>query len=303
MSEYVIDASKLEVSFGPKQALAGLNLQVAAGGIHALIGSNGAGKSTLFKVLLGFLTADSGESFVLGECSTALNPNTRGRIGYVNEEHTLPGWLKTKDLLQMQKRFYPQWNDAVYDEVIANYDIGKQQKVADLSRGERAGFNLAMALAQSPDLLILDEPTLGLDVVAKQEFLDAIVFCREIDTTVIYCSHQMDEIERLADQLVIVESGRVSVTSTPDDFGARITSWLVDNDHQLLIESKLDDILFGRVIEDRYEFFVLDAPREFDKQLRLLGVADVISNELGLASAVRAYLASNHHGLRSDRAE
>ena len=297
MADLVISTQGLVKSFGDKKALSGLSVQIERGGIHALIGSNGAGKSTLFKVILGFMTPDSGQSVILGESSSDLKPETRGRIGYVNEEHTLPGWLKTKELLKMQKHFYPLWNEDVYREVISAYDVGSDQKVGSLSRGERAGFNLAMALAQTPELLILDEPTLGLDVVAKQEFLDAILFCIELDTTVIYCSHQMDEVERLADDLIIVESGRITVRSSPEEFGSRISGWIVDREYKDLVEGKLENILYCRELEDKAQFFVLDAPAEFEKKLRLLGISGAVSLELGLASAVRAYLTSNHLGM------
>jgi len=299
MSELAIDVKGLVKRFDNKQALAGLSLQIESGGIHAFIGSNGAGKSTLFRILLGFLQADEGESLVLGESSLNFKPQTRGRIGYVNEEHTLPDWLQTNDLLRIQKKFYPQWNEEVYQQIIANFDVDPKQKVGSLSRGERAGLNLALALAQSPELLILDEPTLGLDVVAKQEFLESIIYCCELDMTVVYCSHQMDEVERLAEDLIIIEQGRISVRSSPEEFRGRVSSWLVNAEHKRLVEEKIERFLFGRRIEDKYQFYVLDKPREFEKSLSLLGIEQAVCSDIGLASAVRAYLTANHLGSSS----
>ena len=109
--------------------------------------------------------------------------------------------------------------------MIGHYHVLPEQKVSQLSRGERAGLNLALALAQGPELLVLDEPTLGLDVVAKRAFLESLMYSNAgDDCTVIYCSHQMDEIERVADNLIILERGELKHMSAPDDFVARVSS-------------------------------------------------------------------------------
>src|SRR5690606_5595959 len=105
-----------------------------------------------------------------------LTPTDRSRIGFVNEEHSLPAWMRVAQVAAMQQRQYPRWNQPAYDEVLGHYHVTPTQKIGQLSRGERAGFNLALALAQSPELLVLDEPTLGLDVVAKRAFLEALMY-------------------------------------------------------------------------------------------------------------------------------
>lgn len=296
MNGYVIETRGLTKTFGDKQALADLSLRVEKGGVHALIGSNGAGKSTLFRVLLGFLTPSAGESFLLGEDSTGLKPRTRGCVGYVNEEHTLPGWLKVQNLERMQRSFYADWNEDVYRKVIANFDVDPRQRVSSLSKGERAGLNLAMALAQSPELLILDEPTLGLDVVARQEFLDAILFSTETETTVIYCSHQMEEVERLAERLIILERGRLRIDCSPEDFSDRVQLWVVNVDEAEIVAGAVPGILSSRVIEDELHVYVLDPPDDLSNRLTGLGVADAVRMPIGLDAAVRAYLALNHTG-------
>lgn len=295
----VLDTRNLCKYFGNKAALLDLTLQVKRGGVHAIIGSNGAGKSTLFRVLLGFMTPSSGTSRLLGEDSMELPTSLRGRVGYVNEEHTLPTWLKVKQLKEMQRSYYPGWNEDIYRSVIANYGLDHDQRVGSLSRGERAGFNLAMALAQGPELLILDEPTLGLDVVAKQEFLDSVLFCTQIDTTVIYCSHQMEEIERLADELIILERGQLKYQATPDEFSARVQMWIVEARFRQLVQEKVPQLLSGRLIEDDFHFFVLDPPESFGSQLALLGIRDAVPSATGLGTAVRAFLAKNHSGMGS----
>ena len=228
-SEYVIETRALSKRYGRKLALDHLDLRIPRGRIHAIVGANGAGKSTLFRILLGFLPPTAGEARILGRDSQQLTPADRSRIGFVNEEHTLPGWMRVSQVGAMQRRQYPRWNQRAYDEVIGHYHVLPEQKVGQLSRGERAGFNLALALAQSPELLVLDEPTLGLDVVAKRAFLESLMYSNAADDcTVIYCSHQMEEIERVADNLIILERGRLVNMSAPDDFCARVTHWVAD---------------------------------------------------------------------------
>ncbi len=296
MLRNVIETRGLCKSFDRKQALHQMDLCIPAGGVHALIGSNGAGKSTLFRILLGFLTADSGDCLLLGQDSRQLTPELRGRVGYVNEEHTLPDWLQVQRLKAMQQQLYPQWNDNVYRQVVGNFDVDPTQRVGSLSRGERAGVNLAMALAQSPELLILDEPTLGLDVVARQAFLEAILFCTQSNTTVVYCSHQMDEVERLAESLIILERGEVKVNCSLDEFSGRVQQWMVPAESRELVLQKVPQLLSSRVIEDHLWMYVLDAPPAFASQLKLLGIAEATGASVSLPDAVRAFMTRHHAG-------
>ncbi len=296
MSNYVIEARGLCKTFAKKQVLSNFSVQIEKGGVHAIVGSNGAGKSTLFRVLLGFLSPSAGESFVLNENSKHLSARTRGLIGYVDEEHTLPRWLKVSALKNMQKAHYPDWNEDIYRKVVVNFDVNPDQKIGSLSKGERAGLNLAMALAQKPELLILDEPTLGIDVVAKQEFLDAVLFCTETDCTVIYCSHQMEEVERLSDQLIIMEKGELKTTTSPDAFNEVVQLWVVDASDREKILGEVTEILDTDLIEDKFHIYVLDSQGDLADRLMSLGIDNPTRIPIGLDTAVRAYLRLDHTG-------
>lgn len=228
-NDYVIETRALSKRYGRKLALDNLDLRIPRGRIHAIVGANGAGKSTLFRILMGFLPPSAGEARILGKDSQSLTPHDRSRIGFVNEEHTLASWMRVSQVAAMQQHQYPRWNQHAYDNVIGHYHVLPEQKVGQLSRGERAGFNLALALAQGPELLVLDEPTLGLDVVAKRAFLESLMYSNATDDcTVIYCSHQMEEIERVADNLIILERGQLRHMSAPEDFTARVSHWIAD---------------------------------------------------------------------------
>lgn len=296
MNQYVIETRGLYKQFGEKPALENLNLQVSAGGVHAIVGSNGAGKSTLFKLLLGVMTPTQGQTQILGIDSQQLTPEARGQIGFVNEEHTLPWWVQVASLLKMERSFYPDWNNAIYHQVIGNFNVSPKQKVSELSRGERAGLNLAMALAKRPKVLILDEPTLGLDVVAKQAFLESVLFTEKADEcTVIYCSHQMDEIERVADQLIVMEQGRLINVSTPEMFCQRIHYWVVDFPEKIPANAQIPGFLQRREIEGEQHYMVIDQGDELKHFFNQLGARSAFQSAVSLNQAVNGFLSRNHH--------
>nr|WP_269141538.1 ABC transporter ATP-binding protein [Sphingomonas sp. IC-56] len=283
---------------GRKRALDKLNMALPCGAVHAIVGANGAGKSTLFRLLLGFQEPDAGDCWVLGERSGALSPATRGRIGFVNEEHTLPPWARVETVLAVQRAHYAdRWDDDAFNNVLASFDLLPRQKVGQLSRGERAGLNLALALGQSPELLILDEPTLGLDVVARRRLLDALVSTAGDERrTVIYCSHQMDEVERLADTLLVLERGRLASFSSPEAFCDRITQWIADVPFQAPPADAVPGLLQHRRIDDVHHFTVIDQGEAFGGYLRSLGARSVEAMPVPLDRAVDAFLTRNHAG-------
>lgn len=283
---------------GRKRALDKLDLALPRGGIHTVVGANGAGKSTLFRLLLGFHQAHEGDCFVLGRRSDRLTPADRGRIGFVNEEHTLPGWARVDTVLAVQRDLYAdRWNADAFDAVIGSFDLSGRQRVGQLSRGERAGLNLALALGQSPELLILDEPTLGVDVVARRRLLDALIASTGDEArTVIYCSHQFEEVERLADTLLILERGRLASFSAPDVFCERITHWVADIPFKGPAQSEVPGLLQHRQIDDLHHYTVIDQGDAFADYLRSHGARKPQAMPVPLERAVDAFLTRNHAG-------
>ncbi|MEG3050297.1 MAG: ATP-binding cassette domain-containing protein [Thermomonas sp.] len=294
-SDYVIETRALSKRYGRKLALDNLDLRIPRGRIHAIVGANGAGKSTLFRILMGFMPPTAGEARILGKDSQSLTPQDRSRIGFVNEEHTLANWMRVSQVAAMQKHQYPRWNQQAYDSVIGHYHVLPEQKVGQLSRGERAGFNLALALAQGPELLVLDEPTLGLDVVAKRAFLESLLYSNAADDcTVIYCSHQMEEIERVADNLIILERGQLKNMSAPEDFTARVSHWVADVPFKGPELHTVPGLLEVQRLDGLHHYLVLDQDAGFEQFLRTSGARNVQSMPVSLDRAVNAFLAKNH---------
>jgi len=302
VSHYVIETDRLDLSYGRKKALDQLSLRIPRGRIHAIVGANGAGKTSLFRVLLGFQSPTGGRASILGHDCTALTQRERARIGFVNEEHSIPSWLRVDEVVAMQRRLYPQWNDARYRGVIGHFHVQPEQRIAELSRGERAGVNLAMALAQQPELLILDEPTLGLDVVAKRAFLETVLSSvEESDTTIIYCSHQMEEIERLADNLIILERGELKHMSPPDEFCERVQLWIAEFPLFAPELEALPGVLQCQRIDGLFHFVVLDQDDGFGALLERHGARRHQRGAVNLDRAVNAFLTRGHAAPEEER--
>ena len=294
-NDYVIETRALSKRYGRKLALDNLDLRIPRGRIHAIVGANGAGKSTMFRILMGFMPPTTGEARILGKDSQRLTPADRARIGFVNEEHTLANWMRVSQVAAMQKHQYPRWNQQAYDSVIGHYHVLPEQKVGQLSRGERAGFNLALALAQGPELLVLDEPTLGLDVVAKRAFLESLLYSNAADDcTVIYCSHQMEEIERVADNLIILERGQLKNMSAPEEFTSRVSHWVADVPFKGPQLHTVPGLLEVQRLDGLHHYLVLDQDEGFERFLRESGARNVQSMPVSLDRAVNAFLAKNH---------
>lgn len=294
-TRYVIETDDLTLRYGRKLALQGLSLRIPQGRIHAVVGANGAGKTSLFRILLGFQSQSGGYARILGHDCDALNEHVRARIGFVNEEHSLPAWLRISEVVAMQRRLYPQWNEARYRGIVGHFNVDPAQRIRELSRGERAGVNLAIAMAQSPELLILDEPTLGLDVVAKRAFLEAVLTSVEdAGCTVIYCSHQMEEIERLADNLIVMERGELMHMSPPDEFCERVTLWVAEFPFLASGAEYLPGVLQVQRIDGLFHFIVLDRDESFGRQLEEKGARRAWQGAVDLDRAVNAFLTRNH---------
>ena len=214
----LVDVHRLTRRFGTKTALEEVSLAVPRGGVFGLIGGNGAGKTTLIKHLLGLLKAQSGTVQVFG-LDPVQNPvGTLGRIGYLSEDRDLPNWMRVGELMRYQQAFFPAWDERYAEELRDAFDLDLKAKVQTLSRGQRARMGLLLALAHRPELLILDEPSSGLDPVVRRDILGAIIrTIAEEGRTVLFSSHLLDEVERVADRVAIIHQGRILLTAAMDD--------------------------------------------------------------------------------------
>lgn len=213
----VIKVEQLKKSYRNCEALRGLDLEIPEGVVFALLGENGAGKTTLIKCLTGFERPTSGRAQVLGLDCQSQTLEVRRRVGYVSDQPALYDWMKPDQIGWFTSAFYPEGFLRRYHELLAYYEIPLDRKIRQLSKGQRAKVALALATAHDPDLLILDEPTSGLDPVVRRQFLESMVDRAAIGKTVFLSSHQISEVERVADWIAIVHQGALRVVKPLDE--------------------------------------------------------------------------------------
>ncbi len=213
----IIELRRVTRRFGATTALNEVSLAVPRGGVFGLIGGNGAGKTTLIKHVLGLLKAQEGTVQVFGLDPVRQPVGVLGRIGYLSEDRDLPDWMRVGELMRYTQAFYPTWDEAYAEELRETFDLDRRAKIRSLSRGQRARAGLLAALAHRPDLLVLDEPSSGLDPVVRRDILGAIIrTIADEGRTVLFSSHLLDEVERVADRVAIIHQGRILLTAPMD---------------------------------------------------------------------------------------
>jgi ABC-2 type transport system ATP-binding protein len=218
MEQSVVDVTNLSRSYGEKTALDGVSFRAGAGQVYGLVGSNGAGKTTLLKHLLGLLRATSGSVRVFGRDPVVDPVGVLSRVGYLSEDRELPEWMRVEELMRYTQAFHPTWDASYARELLETFALDPAKKIKDLSKGMRAQAGLIAAVAYRPELLILDEPSSGLDAVVRRDILDAIVRAVADDgRTVIFSSHLLDEVERMSDHVTMMQLGRVTLSGALDD--------------------------------------------------------------------------------------
>lgn len=212
MTELVVEVNGLTRRFGNTVALDGVNFQACRGRVYGLVGANGAGKTTLIKHLMGLLRAKSGSVKIFGE-DPILNPESvLRRIGYLSEERDIPDWMSIDELMAYTEAFHDGWDRDFARELLNTFALDSSKKIKNLSRGMRAQVALISAVAHRPDLLILDEPSSGLDAVVRMDILNAIVrTISEEGRTVIFSSHLLEEVERMSDHVTMIHQGKITL--------------------------------------------------------------------------------------------
>ena len=213
----IIETQNLTHRYWRTEALRDLTLSVPTGSVFALLGANGAGKTTVIKVLMNLLRPTAGVARVLGKDSSRLGEQELAQIGYVSENQQLPLWMTVRQLLDYCRPFYPTWDGALEQQLLAQFDLPPERKLKQLSRGMLMKAALLSSLAYRPKLLVLDEPFSGLDPLVRDEFVQGLLETSRLgDWTVLISSHDIEEVERLADHIALIEAGRLKFTETTE---------------------------------------------------------------------------------------
>lgn len=228
MSQSVVEIRNLTRRFGASTALTDVSLDVSEGGVFGLVGENGAGKSTLLKHVLGLLRAEQGSVRVFERDPVEDPVGVLSRIGYLSEDRDLPDWMQAGALISYTRAFFPHWDQGFADELREMFELDMKQKVSALSRGQRARIGLLLALAHRPPLLVLDEPSSGLDPVVRRDILGAIIrTVADEGRTVLFSSHLLDEVQRVSDHVAMLHQGHLVLSARLDD--------VLETHHRLVI--------------------------------------------------------------------
>ncbi len=220
-TERPIVVTGLRRMFGKKMALRNVDLSVSGGRVFGLVGENGAGKTTLIKHLVGSLNAQQGSVSVFGRDPVKDPEGVLGRIGYLSEERDLPHWMRVDELLHYTRAFYPDWDVSYAEELRRMFRLDASAKVKELSQGQQAKTALLTALAYRPPLLLLDEPSSGLDPVVRRDIVDAVIrTAADEGGTVLFSSHLLDEVERVADDVAMIHEGEIVMSAPLEDIKA-----------------------------------------------------------------------------------
>jgi len=274
---HVISARGLTMRFPGCQALSGADFEVPRGTVFALLGENGAGKTTLIRILTGFLQPTAGTCEVLGLDPTRDALRIRRRIGYVSDSPALYDWMQVGEIGWFASAFYPPGFMDRYRALIRRYEVSEEWKIRRLSKGQRAKVALALALSPDPDLLVLDEPTSGLDPLVRREFLESMVDRAAVGKTVLLSSHQIVEVERVADHIAILRQGKFCLIRPLSELKESVSLVTISLVDPLVVLPSLDgsaEVLSEQVSGRQRQWIIMGFSGELQQQIeRHPGVA------------------------------
>jgi ABC-2 type transport system ATP-binding protein len=217
---FIIETDELRKDYGGVEALRGLKLQVPAGSICGFLGRNGAGKTTTIKVLMGMARPTSGQARVFGLAADAQEASVeiRRRTGFVSDDKDLYDYMTVEGMIRFTAAFFPRWRGDLEQRYLRQFQLPADRKVKALSRGMRTKLALLLAVCRGAELLVLDEPTSGLDPAVTEQVLQALVaHVASEEMTVFFSSHQIAEVDQIADHVAIIDGGRTVVAGALDD--------------------------------------------------------------------------------------
>jgi ABC-2 type transport system ATP-binding protein len=219
----IIEMEHVVRYFAMIPAVSDLSLAVPKGSVFGLLGENGSGKTTSIKLMMGALIPQEGTVRVFGADPVGMPPETRTRIAYVADEMALPNWMKLAEAMPLHASYFEQWDKSMAQDRLRKYELTPNQPFGTLSKGQQRRFLLTLALAQQPELLILDEPAAGLDVAVRREFLDTLMeLANERDVTILLSSHILSDVERVVDHVAFTKKGKLIQQGNLEDLKGQV---------------------------------------------------------------------------------
>jgi ABC-2 type transport system ATP-binding protein len=291
MNPFVIQTDRLTRYFAARCAVDQVTLAVPRGSVFALLGRNGSGKTTLVRMLLGMLEPTRGHASILGDDIRHIQPTTRSRIGYIAEGHPLIDWMRVRDLQAFQKSFFPNWDNRTFQTVIDHFGLSPKARARTLSRGQRAGLSLALVLATRPELLVMDDPALGLDPVARRALLEVMILVtRDAGHTIVFTSHELADVERVADHIAIMDLSVLRVCCPMETFRDRIKKFRLTFSSTAPMSLAIPGLLDSARNGSSLQLLLVDAGDKTQSAIALLNPIAVEEMPVSLEESVVAYL-------------
>jgi ABC-2 type transport system ATP-binding protein len=294
----VIQTRALTKYFGGKCVVDSLTLAVPRGSVFAFLGRNGSGKTTTIRMLLGLLPPTRGGATILGHDITAIPPAARARIGYLAEGHQVFPAMTVAQSEAFQSAFFPTWNHSLFAAVTRHFELTPKMKASSLSRGQRAGLALALCLAPDPDLLILDDPALGLDPVARRSLLESMLYVtRRQGRTILFSSHLLSDVERVADYVAVLDRSVLRASCTVEAFRTSIRQFLLHFAGVPPVVPAISGLVEAYRTETDLRITLVRPGEDALRTLHNLGALSVAETPLSLEDAFITYI--GQHGQRS----
>ena len=293
MTRAAIQIQDLQFSYGKKHVLKGVNLEVPQGAIFGFLGRNGAGKTTTIKALLGLQKPTSGSCTINGLDSFSDSLKVRTQIGYMAEDQQMYGWMTVDQLIKWVGGFYAKWDDQFVEELLGVLRLDRTVKVKTLSKGQNSSLALLLALGHHPDLVILDDPTLGLDPIARKDFLRHVIdLLQSRGVTVFFSSHLLYEIEPVADHIAILDGGVVCKIGKTDELRDTVRKFVFTPGPAADL-AKLPDVLDAVHAGDQMAVTVEHCDDAKRVQIKGMSTNGVAETQLNLDEIFEAFVIGN----------
>lgn len=285
MADLVIEACGLTKFYGRDAAVDRLSFSVRRGEVYALLGRNGAGKTTAVAMILGLVEPTRGEARVFGHPSGALPPDVRARVGYLAEGHHIYPWMRIDELARFTQGTHPRWNGGRFRGFLEYFGIEPRRRLGKLSNGQRAQVSLAAVLACDPELLVLDDPTLGVDVAVRRDFMRGVIdLVSQEERTVLLTTHHLADVERVADRIGIMDGGLLRADLPLDEFRRSVVRY------RLVFDGRPPDVRVPRLVataagDHELTVTVARPGADTERALHEAGAARVEEVELSLEDA------------------
>lgn len=291
----IIEISNLTKDYGKNRGIEGVNLKVNKGEIFGFIGPNGAGKSTTIKLLLNLIFPTSGKAAIFGlDCITETT-KIKESIGYVPSEVKYYDNMKVQELINYAKSFHKSTDSEYVRELCTTFEVELEKNISELSLGNKKKVAIVQALVHNPKLLILDEPTNGLDPLIQQKLFTTLLALKEKGTTIFLSSHNLTEVEEFCDKVAIIKEGKIIAVKNISEFAnkkvKRVTLKLSEN-----IEEELKSI-GCEILENNQNTFIFNFNEDINKLLAVISkhkVIDLIIEEKKLSEVFMSYYATEH---------